>query len=299
MTFNHDRLFSKGFRQDSAFYMKVFSKHGNGVSMLHKAKINRRIGAEQSEFDVKNGSTLKYSWDMYAAKYKLSNGAAMFELKAKPQDLNTSDLAFEAKNSTNFKTEGAAWDNTTSVKCGLPPTGPVRLWASMDFVFKMGGARIIKNSFNAQMMDHFFLGAKTQHDTQKLTALEAQLTHKEGDQLQWLRWNNFSQHATAGFSHFCGDCDTTGFGELDWDKNGKQKTCCGLPVTAKAGISTKVNDTYSLKMVLKCNQHCTLDGSWLVKFSDHMKVLYSDSLTLPCCGDKFNLKMGLAFQFAF
>jgi hypothetical protein len=35
-TFDHDKLFSKNFKCMDPMYIKIFTKHGNGVSLLHK-----------------------------------------------------------------------------------------------------------------------------------------------------------------------------------------------------------------------------------------------------------------------
>ena len=140
---------------------------------------------------------------MFSSKYKLENGSFAFDIKAKPADWNTNDLSFEAKNATSYKTEGAKWENTTGIKAGLPPMGPVRLWATLDFVFKMGGSRLLKNSFNAQILDHFFLGSKIEHDTAALKAAQFVLAHKEGSKLSFAKWDNFSKVVTLGHSCSC------------------------------------------------------------------------------------------------
>jgi hypothetical protein len=198
ITFDHDKLFSKNFKCTDPFYIKIFTKHGNGVSLLHKFAVQKAIENDVATFSTKNGSTLKYAWDIYASKFKLTNGAFLFETKAKPADWNNKDFAFEAKNATNFKTAKAEWDNTTSFKFGLPQAGPVRLWGTLDFVAKISGDKIVKNSLNAQVADHFFLGSKVEHDTKALKAAQFQFAHKEGQDLHYLRWDHFSKTVLIG-----------------------------------------------------------------------------------------------------
>jgi hypothetical protein len=104
ITFSHDRYYSKQIRVNDPFYVKIFAKHGNGVSLLHKFAVAKQIQNDVANFATKNGSTLKYSWDIYSSKFKLTNGSFLFELKAKPQEWNNKDFTLEAKNSTNFRT---------------------------------------------------------------------------------------------------------------------------------------------------------------------------------------------------
>lgn len=258
MTFDHDRLFTKGYNHTNPLYVKIFTKHGAGVSLLHKFAVNKQIENDVAAYKTKNGSTLKYAWDMYSSKFKLTNGAFLFEVKAKPADWNTNDLSFEAKNATNFKTANAAWDNTTSVKAGLPQTGPARLWATFDFVFKNSGDKIIKNSFNAQVNDHFFLGSKIEHNTKDLTAAQFQFAHKEGSDLHYARWNNFNKQLVLGATHSLSCCDKPVFGQLTWDQSGKLQGIQGHPVALKFGSTFKLNDSQTVKSHFACAQQCVL-----------------------------------------
>lgn len=300
MTFMHDKQFNKNFKCMDPLYVKIFTKHGNGVSLLHKFAVQKAIENDAATFSTKNGTTLKYAWDVCASKFKLSNGAFMFEAKAKPADWNNKDFSFEAKNATNFKTHNAAWDNTTAFKFGLPQTGPARLWGTLDFVYKISGDKLVKNSLNVQVADHFFLGSKIEHNTKDLTAAQFQFTHKEGKELHYLRWDNFSKklvlggHTTAlGWKHPV-------FGQITWDSTKKTQGFQGQPVTLRYGTTFDLSDNTSLKIMENVGKHITVDGSWKFRFNDNLDFVLADQATLPLLGNtNWNYKAGLAFQFHF
>lgn len=299
MTFQHDRLFSKNFKCMDPLYVKIFTKHGNGVSLLHKFAVQKAIENDAAAFSTKNGTTLKYAWDIYASKFKLTNGAFLFETKAKPSDWNNDDFAFEAKNATNFKTHNASWDNTTALKFGLP-AGPAKLWGTLDFVYKVSGDKVIKNTMNAQVADKFFLGSKVEHNTKDLTAAQFQLAHKEGGNLHYLRWDNFKKNVLLGCTSDCLGWKHPTFGQLVWDSTKKTKGFLGHPVTLRWGATFDIGSNSSLKVMESIGEHIVVDGSWKFRFNEHLDFVLADQATLPLLGNKdWNYKAGLAFQFHF
>ena len=67
VTFDHDKLFTKGFNFGSPLYFKARSSPDSSTKLLNRSRVN----LSGDELTVKNAATLKYSWDMYSTKTKL------------------------------------------------------------------------------------------------------------------------------------------------------------------------------------------------------------------------------------
>jgi len=54
-----------------------------------------------------------------------------------------------------------------------------------------------------------------------------------------------------------------------------------------------------LTAILNCTgKECFLQTSWITKFSDHLKVRYSDRFNI-CCSKKLDFRAGVALEFNF
>ena len=214
VTFDHDKLFTKGFSYGTPFYFKARSSPDGSTKLLNRS----RVDANGDALTVKNAATLKYSWDMYSTKTKISNGAFGFEIKAKPVDFNDEDKTVELKSATNFKTNGGAWDTTAALKFGMPSSG---VFFTLDFVQKMGGARNLKSSFNANVAEDYHFGGKVEHDTAALTAAHLQLAVKQANMLGYLKFDKFKNNVILGGTYKCDECNMEYYEKITYDLNGK------------------------------------------------------------------------------
>lgn len=81
-----------------------------------------------------NGTTLKYSGVKdVSQKLKLGNTSINYELGYKPSEHNTDDKAVQVKHVSNYEPATGRYDNTESLKVGVPKVGPLRPWFTVSF----------------------------------------------------------------------------------------------------------------------------------------------------------------------
>jgi len=167
-------------------------------------------------------------------------------------------------------------------------------------VAKVSGDKLVKNSWNAQIADHFFLGSKVEHDTKALKAAQFQFAHKEGKDLHYLRWDHFSKTVLIGGHGHCLGLKHPIFAQVSYDTTKKTKGFQGQPLIVKWGATFDLSDNTSVKFQETIGEHIQVDGSWKFRFNQNLDFVVADQATLPLLGNtNWNYKAGLAFQFHF
>ena len=212
--------------------------------------------------------------------------------------MNDEDKSAEFKSSTNFKTQGGAWDTTAALKFGLPSNG---IFFTLDFVQKMGGARNIKSSFNANVADDFHIGGKVEHDTTALKAAIAQLAFKQSGLLAYLKFDKFKNNITLGGTWKCDECNTEFYDKTTYDLNGKHDGFQGHPVDVVIGAGKHTSDNLYVKMQLALSKSILMDYTQTMKYDKNIKITFSEQCNLSDCFSSCQpkVKAGLAFEFAF
>lgn len=294
VTFDHDKLFTKGFSYGTPFYFKARSSPDASTKLLNRS----RVDASGDALAVRNVATLKYSWDMYSTKTKIQNSAFGFEIKAKPADFNDEDKSVEVKSATNYKTNGGAWDTTAALKFGLPSSG---VFFTFDYVKKMGGAMLLKSSFNANVADDFHLGGKVEHDTAALTAAHLQLAFKQANMLAYLKFDKFKNNVIVGGTYKCDECKSEIYKKVTYDLDGKLAGFQGHPLEAKVGVATHCSDNFNLKCQATFAKDIMVDYTQTMKYDKNFKLTFSERFNLSQCFSSCepHLKAGVAFEFAF
>ncbi|CDW81224.1 UNKNOWN [Stylonychia lemnae] len=284
-----DRFIKKSYLKFPAI-IRLRSNPGDGVDLSHVFKIKKIIEKKKAEgvsdsvstlsYQVVNGTTLNYSGVKdVSQKLKLGNTSINYEVEYEPSEHNNDDRAVQVKHLSKYEPGTGKYDNTESLKVGVPKVGPLRPWFTLDFNWNnLDTKRKLKNSLNFQYND-YHLGYKLKHDLnalQKIVGVFALKNHK-GD--FFFKADGLKQHFTLGcnHSHHSGAKHSM---EVIYDHTQKLQGVYGQPLALKFAGEYDLSSDLTLKTTIVSKKETVLGFQTIHRVNKNFRFVFSDVFNL-------------------
>ena len=226
----------KNFYSGTPVYLKFKTSPSAATTLAQSYRLTRTVETKGTDeivsYNAANGTTLKsvcHNKEL-ATKIKIGNSGVNYELTYKPADYNNADKTIQVKHATRFDTKTSRLDSTETVKIGTPQVGPIRLWATLDFLWNNANdSRSLKGTASVNYED-YHVGVKFDHDAtnNKVKTVLAQALLKNAGGDYFLLADVLRKQFTLGCHHRHGTKAAHVY-EIVYDVNKTIKGVCGQP----------------------------------------------------------------------